>query len=661
MKLNIRIKILLSFGIVLVLIGAVNIYALTQIQTVADGTTLLYEHPLAVTRASLAANVDVIKIHRAMKDVALAKDTAGVNKAYETVDALEKDALQQLGIVETQILGDTNKAAAQKAIKDLNDWKPIREQVVALMRKDTSEDAAAAAEVTRTQGAQQVTAIEKDMAELIDIADKRASATYADAETTRSTVTTATIIALVCALLISIVLGLYLTNNIVRPLMKVVAVSKQIGEVDLKNLTAGLELLSQGNLNAQYSTQSQKLDIKQSDEVGELANAFNEMIVRLQDAGSSFMVTIGNLRNIIGQVAESADNLGNASSQMASAADQAGQATNQISTTIQQIAKGITQQTESIGKTASSVEQMGRAIDGVAKGAQEQSNAVAKASTITSQITKAIQEVAVNALTGAKGAAQAADTVRSGAHTVQETIAGMQSIKAKVGLSATKVQEMGQRSDQIGAIVETIDDIASQTNLLALNAAIEAARAGEHGKGFAVVADEVRKLAERSSSATKEIGSLIKGIQKTVTEAVSAMDEGAKEVENGVTSASQSDQALANILKAAETANQQMEEIAQAAQHINMSSNELISSMDSVSAVVEENTAATEEMSANSTEVTQAVETIASVSEENSAAVEEVSAGTEEMTAQVEEVNASAQSLMEMAKVLQQVVAQFKI
>jgi len=237
----------------------------------------------------------------------------------------------------------------------------------------------------------------------------------------------------------------------------------------------------------------------------------------------------------------------------------------------------------------------------------------------------------------------------------------MQSIKSRVGLSAEKVQEMGKRSVQIGDIVETIDDIASQTNLLALNAAIEAARAGEHGKGFAVVADEVRKLAERSSTATKEIGTLIKGIQQIVKEAVSAMDEGAKEVEKGVARAGQSDMALTSILKAVETVNQQVEEIAQAALHISSSSNELVSSMDSVSAVVEENTAATEEMSASSTEVTQAVEAIASVSEENSAAIEEVSASTEEMSAQVQEVTTSAQALSETASRLQQVVAQFKV
>ena len=377
--------------------------------------------------------------------------------------------------------------------------------------------------------------------------------------------------------------------------------------------------------------------------------------------GIAFASMVTNLRQLIGQVANNTGDLSIASVQLASAAEQAGQATSQIATTIQQVAQGAAQQSESVTRTAASVEQLERAIDGVAKGAQEQAKAVSKAAAITNQIATAIQQVAQNSQTAAAETADAAEAARQGNQTVERTIHGMRQIQTKVRLSAQKVEDMGQRSSQIGTILETIEDIASQTNLLALNAAIEAARAGEHGKGFAVVADEVRKLAERAATATKEIGELVNVIQSTVAEAVTAMEEGSKEVESGVEMANEAGEALSSILKAVESVHGQAEQTLAVVQKMNAASSELVEAMDTVSAVVEENTSATEEMAASSNQVTQAIENIASVSEENSAAIEEVSAAAEQMSAQVEEVSASTRSLEEMAQNLTLAVLQFRL
>ncbi len=513
--------------------------------------------------------------------------------------------------------------------------------------------------------------VEKSISRLVTILQDLARQSQEKSVDTFNTSLQRVLILSILGLLLSIGLGFVITVNIRRP---------------VEAMAKGLQNMRLGNLNWDISNQLRESIIQRSDEMGVAGVGFDSTVQYLQEMadvasriaagdltvkvtprsekdelGLAFSKMMESLQVLIRLVIQSTENLTSASKHLALTSGQSGEAARQIAMTIQQVAQGITQQTTGITKTSASVEQMNRAIDGVARGAQDQASAIKKASLVTSRINAAIKQVASNTQAVTHDSAEAASHSRDGAKTVQETIAGMEVIRSKVGLSAVKVEEMGIRSEEIGTILETIEDIASQTNLLALNAAIEAARAGEKGKGFAVVADEVRRLAERSSLATKEIALLIKGIQNTVNEAVEAMKDSASEVEAGVERANLAGRALGNILVAAESVYKQAEEAGIAASKVSGAAAELVESVDDVSAVTEENTAATEQMAVNSSELTQSIENIASVSEESSAAVEEVSASTEEVSAQVEQVSASATSLMEMAQQLSQVVSRFKL
>jgi len=195
----------------------------------------------------------------------------------------------------------------------------------------------------------------------------------------------------------------------------------------------------------------------------------------------------------------------------------------------------------------------------------------------------------------AESGQRALKTAKSGTEVVSNTVRVMSQIAERVSATAQTIQNLGVRSDQIGTIIGTIEDIADQTNLLALNAAIEAARAGEQGRGFAVVADEVRALAERTTKATREISEMIKTIQSETKEAVLAMQEGVREVETGTVEAARSGQALQQILDQINDVTMQVNQIATAAEEQTATTSEIANNMIQINDVIRSTAASAEE------------------------------------------------------------------
>ncbi len=225
--------------------------------------------------------------------------------------------------------------------------------------------------------------------------------------------------------------------------------------------------------------------------------------------------------------------------------------------------------------------------------------------TASEEMAATSSDIAHNCHKAVESSNRACEKAQSGATIVRDTVEGMNRIADKVRSSASVVELLGTRSDQIGEIVATIEDIADQTNLLALNAAIEAARAGEQGRGFAVVADEVRALAERTTKATREIGEMIKAIQKETKHAVNAMVEGVEEVERGTTGAASSGHALEEILEQINDVTGQINQIATAAEEQTATTREITNNILMISDTVKMSARSSEEISIASSQLSQ--------------------------------------------------------
>ncbi|BCG47149.1 Methyl-accepting chemotaxis sensor/transducer protein [Citrifermentans bremense] len=273
--------------------------------------------------------------------------------------------------------------------------------------------------------------------------------------------------------------------------------------------------------------------------------------------------------------------------------------------------RGLVSQTVNISAgIASASSQLHSTSTQIATGAEEVACQTGTVATGSEEMAATSAEIAKNCALAAQASTQSTESAHAGARVVQETITGMQEIAERVRHTSKTVETLGARSEQIGDIVGTIEDIADQTNLLALNAAIEAARAGEQGRGFAVVADEVRALAERTSKATREIGAMIKAIQGETREAVTAMDQGVRVAEEGAHSSQRSGEALEEILECIKEVSLQVSQIATAA---------------------EQQTATTTEVSANLQQITEVVQQTASGAEETAGAAAQLARQAEEL------------------------------
>lgn len=385
----------------------------------------------------------------------------------------------------------------------------------------------------------------------------------------KNAITTVMIIS-IFAFIMAVLIGYLCSRSISRPVIAITAVAEQIA---LGNLTV------------------KDVKVKSKDEIRTLASSFHQMRDNLQD--------------LVRQISISSEHVASSSEELTASSEQSSQASETITITIQEVSNNAQMQSRSVDESLQAIHEMSSGVQQIASNAQ-----------MTSSLTM-----------------ETANKAIEGNQSIQLTVSQMESIELTMNNLVIAVTDMEEQSEKIEMIVEVISEIAAQTNLLALNAAIEAARAGEHGRGFAVVADEVRKLAEQSSQSAGQITELVTTIKERTHHVVETTEAGVKEVSDGIGVVHKTGNLFEVIKRNIEEVSNQVQEISAASQQISVSTEQVVHSIGLIS---------------------DGSKTVAAESQN-------LAASTEEQLASMEEITSSASSLSTMAEDLQELVGKFKV
>lgn len=351
---------------------------------------------------------------------------------------------------------------------------------------------------------------------------------------------------------LAIIAGVIFARQITKPVTALVAAAQRVGQGDLTHLAP----------------------VTSRDEIGQMTATFNDSIVRLRalvqteterdDERRKREELQQNIIKFLDTVVEIGQ--GDLTKRGEVSWDVLGNVVDAINLMVEEIAVVIGDVRQAAVRVASGSTEMMATTAQLSAAAQAQSREAMSVNTATDEMTATVRQVAQSADQSARAARQALEAAQKGEQSVRNSLAGMQQIRAEVQTISKKIKSLGDRSLEISEIVNTIQDIAGQTHLLALNASIEAAGAGDAGMRFSVVADEVRKLAERATQATRDISALIKNVQVETQEAVVAMEEGTREVESGYQVSLKAEEALQEIAQISHSSAELAADISLAAQ-----------------------------------------------------------------------------------------------
>ncbi len=548
---NVRVgkKLISAFLIMSLLTVIVGYLGVSNMGTIQDLSDSMYTKELVGITAIKEANISLVYLDRASKNMLLASTQEEKTKYANRIEQYKKEYLKNYEKAKPLFWTEKGKASIAKVSRA---WEDYQLALVKLLELTRAEDVAAKREsATFSMGPlrEKVDAVDKAMDEASAIKDDNARRFADEIRDTYQSNRNSLIGIIVASILLGVGLGVFISRSISAPLNKTKDFAQSVAK---------------GELDADCSVDSR-------DEVGQLAEALKHMVSRLKEK-----IEEANQKS---QLAEQ-------QSQKAQMAMEDAEKAQGFAESKAEAIMAAAKRLESVVEIVTSAsEELSAQIEQSSRGAEEQAHRIGETATAMEEMNATVIEVAKNASNAAQSADQAKTKAAEGAKVVGMVVASIGQVRHQSQEMKNDMGSLGKQAEGIGQILNVISDIADQTNLLALNAAIEAARAGEAGRGFAVVADEVRKLAEKTMTATKEVGEAIRGIQEGTIKNIGNVERVGDTIEEVTKLAGSSGESLREIVALAEVTTDQVRSIATASEQQSSASDEINHSIEDVNRV----------------------------------------------------------------------------
>ncbi len=666
MKLRIFAQLSLAFAIPLVLLASLATTAFYNIESMHD------------------AQLQMVR-QTSLRGVARETELQAVNERYAArsyVLTLKKSALAAMRRAETRAYaslhdfdqrtaGSPMHANADAAAGAVNSIFEASHAIVAFAKTDrdtvllayrgTKNDRTSSIAPTIVQSDRRTADLSKLMLKIRDTQRIASEKTSADYERRYAQAKSGIIALSIAALLLTAGVAFGIARWLRNRLNRIRHALTAIVTEDLSGLSSVISQLSQGDLTGRYTSVREPLPLRGADEITHLSSAYNELAVRLRTIGEELGEGMGRLSSLVANVTTASKHMGLSSEHLTVACGEASRAVAHIGDAVGRVAESAQVQAERINDAGAAIEQLARSSSQIAAGAHDQAQALDGALDAVRSVDREVGEISGEGSSLANAAKNADSEAVAGAEGVKAAAAAMHRLQEDTLRAVRAMATLEERSAAIGEIVATIDQIADQTNLLALNAAIEAARAGDHGRGFGVVADEIRKLAERSAKATREIAQILSAIRTETVSAADAMRSANESTADGLAVSERASGAIVTISATIGQTSRVADALAARSESMRKSSAVVTDRMTSISSVVGQNAAAASEVRSTTNTIAAAVIPMRTSAEEQSRDAQTTAASIAEVAAGLEQTDATATELAHQARTLNEIVDTFKI